>query len=301
MSLRDHLRDGFARLPPGLRRQVLHGLGRYAPWEAGFDFTPPALGPGEETGPPSFVGIGAQKAGTTWWYDLMLTHPGVSSRQEIHKERHFFDRFGARSMAPSDIDRYHRWFPRAVGTMTGEWTPDYLTFPWVPALLQRAAPDTRLLVLVRDPVERFRSGLDHLEQMGTPRDGTAVADAVQRGFYFRALAVWLDHFEADQLLVLQYERCVADRAGQLDATFRHLGLPTHELPDGERAARTPADRHPRLDDDVRRRLVSLYAPDVAALAAGHPGVDLARWPNFAYLTGSAEPPGSGPNSPTRRP
>jgi Sulfotransferase domain len=300
MSLRERLREGFARLPPGLRREVLHGLGRYAPWEVGFDFTPPPLGPGEEAGPPSFVGIGAQKAGTTWWYDLMLTHPGISSRQEIHKERHFFDRFGAQSMGPSDIERYHGWFPRATGTMTGEWTPDYLTFPWVPPLLRQAAPDTRLLLLVRDPVERFRSGLDHLERMGTPRDGTAIADAVQRGFYFRALEVWLDHFAVGQLLVLQYERCVADRAGQLDATFRHLGLPVHHLPEADRPARAPADRRQVLDDDVRRRLISLYAPDVAALAAGHAALDLTLWPNFAYLTGSTGS-GPGPNSPSRRP
>ena len=45
-----------------------------------------------------------------------------------------------------EVTGYHRWFPRAPGTMTGEWTPDYLTFPWVPPLLQRAAPDARLVI-----------------------------------------------------------------------------------------------------------------------------------------------------------
>jgi hypothetical protein len=300
MSLRDQLHDGLARLPPRLRRGVLHGLGRYAPWEVGFDFTPPPLVPGEEVGPPSFVGIGAQKAGTTWWYELMVTHPGISAHVDIHKERHFFDRFGAVAMTPTDIDRYHRWFPRPVGTATGEWTPDYLSFPWVPPLLRRAAPDTRLLLLLRDPVERFRSGLDHLDRMGTPRDGTAIADAVQRGFYFRALEVWLDHFDADQLLVLQHERCVLDRDGQLDLTFRHLGLAPHRPPAEEQAARSTAGRRGPLDDDVRRYLVELYAPDVIALAEHHPGLALALWPNFAYLAGSTDPPASGPNSPTRR-
>ncbi|MGD0391963.1 MAG: sulfotransferase [Acidimicrobiales bacterium] len=301
MSMRDRLREGLGLLPPRLRRQVLHGLGRYAPWEVGFDFTPPPLRPGEEVGPPSFVGIGAQKAGTTWWYELMLTHPGISSRDDIHKERHFFDRFGARSMGPSDIDQYHGWFPRSTGTATGEWTPDYLTFPWVPGLLRRAAPDARLLLLLRDPVERFRSGLDHLDRMGAPPDGTAIADAVQRGFYFRALEGWLDQFEPGQLLVLQHERCVADRDGQLEATFRHLGLPPHRPPASDQPARAPAGPRRALDDDVRRYLTALYAPDVIALAENHSGLDLALWPNFAYLTGSTDPPAPGPNSPTRRP
>jgi hypothetical protein len=167
--------------------------------------------------------------------------------------------------------------------------------------LRRAAPDARLLLLLRDPVERFRSGLDHLDRMGAPPDGTAIADAVQRGFYFRALEGWLDQFEPGQLLVLQHERCVADRDGQLEATFRHLGLPPHRPPASDQPARAPAGPRRALDDDVRRYLTALYAPDVIALAENHSGLDLALWPNFAYLTGSTDPPAPGPNSPTRRP
>lgn len=304
MSLRDRLRQEFSRLPPGVRRTVLHRLGRYAPWEAGFDFTPPALGPGEVPGPPDFVGIGVQKAGTTWWYELMLTHPGISSHEGVHKERHFLDRFGSEPMRQADIEQYRGWFPRRVGTITGEWTPDYFSYPWVPRLLKRAAPDARLLLLVRDPVERFRSGLAHLERMGAPRDATAVADAVQRGFYDRTLACWLEEFDAEQLLVLQYERCETDRDAQLERTFRHLELSPHVPPDLLPAAPTPARERAGLREDVRALLVELYAPDVAALAARLPDIDLSRWPNFAYLAAADDPrpagPSGGANSPTRR-
>ena len=34
----------------------------------------------EVTGPPDFVGIGAQKAGTTWWFDAICAHPEVYAR-----------------------------------------------------------------------------------------------------------------------------------------------------------------------------------------------------------------------------
>ena len=68
-------RRGFLALPPNVRLAALHRLGRYAPWEARFDFTPPAPGPGEEVGAPDFVGIGVQKAGTTWWYALDAEPP----------------------------------------------------------------------------------------------------------------------------------------------------------------------------------------------------------------------------------
>jgi len=280
-------KDAFLLLPPGVRRQVLHGLGRYAPWEPQFDFTPPPLLPGEHIGPPDFVGIGVQKCGTTWWHDLIATHPDVSSRPGIHKERHFFDRFGSRPFDDRDVRGYHGWFPRGEGTVTGEWTPDYFSLPWVPELLQRAAPDTRLLLLLRDPVERFRSGLAHQERMGGRIDVTTVNDAVQRGFYARCLDAWLHHVDEDRLLVLQYERCATDPVAQLRATFAFLGLddtaplPTGAVPETAR----PSNGAP--GDDVTRRLVGLYEDDVSQLASRVPAIDLSLWPNFSHLVGGS--------------
>ena len=182
----------FLRLPPPLQRRILHRLGRYAPWEPEFDFAPPAPGRARPPAPPDFVGIGVQKAGTTWWYQLLSSHPDVWSPEGMHKERHFFDRFGAEPFGPTAVDRYHGWFPRPPGTTTGEWTPDYFFFPWVAPLLTRAAPEARLLLLVRDPIDRFRSGLAHQKRMGTPDSSSSVADAMERGFYHRALAPWLE-------------------------------------------------------------------------------------------------------------
>ena len=297
------LRRGFLALPPNIRLAALHGLGRYAPWEDRFDFAPPTLGHGEEVGAPGFVGIGVQKAGTTWWYTLMVSHPDVSSRHDIHKERHFFDRFGSRTFDTSDISDYHGWFPRRPGTRAGEWTPDYFSCPWVPPLLHRAAPDTRLLLLLRDPVDRFFSGLAHQKRAGLRCDGAAIADAFERGMYHRSLTRWQEYFAPDQILVLQLERCVADTDGQLARTFEFLGLSKYAVVPSERAARPqqpPARRE--YDEELRARLVDLYAADVAALAAQLPDINLSLWPSFAQLAGDGAPPDSVPESisPTRR-
>ena len=121
-----------------MRLPVLHLLGRYAPWEPGFDFTPPPLRAGETIGPPDFVGIGVQKAGTTWWFSEIARHPDVYTREDLHKERHFFDRLAA-PFSPPDIVDYRGWFPRPAGRRTGEWTPDYLSSPWVPPAPGRSA------------------------------------------------------------------------------------------------------------------------------------------------------------------
>jgi len=238
-------------------------------------------------GPPDFVGIGVQKAGTTWWYDLVTTHPGVSSRADLHKERHFFDRFGEDPFGPLDLERYHGWFPRPAGTLAGEWTPDYFEYPWVPPLLKRTAPEARLLLMLRDPVERFRSGLAHQRRAGVPVNGPTIADALNRGFYHRGLLRWLEHFEPARILVLQHERCIVDLDTQMASTFAFLGLPEYRLSGSERPpVRPPAGVAP-LEAELGRRLADLYAADVLALAERYPGVDLHLWPNFAYLVGGS--------------
>src|SRR5215469_18849054 len=104
-----------------MRQSIRHRIGPFAPWELGFSADAPATPPGDSIGPPDFVGIGMQKAGTTWWFDLMTAHPGVHHDDRLHKERHFFARFATDAFGATEIERYHRWFPRPAGTITGEW------------------------------------------------------------------------------------------------------------------------------------------------------------------------------------
>ncbi len=272
-------RAAFRRLSPRTRRAVLHRFGYFAPWEDGFDFTPPPLRPGEVPGSPDFVGIGVQKGGTSWWFELIADHPGVSVRDDIHKERHYFSHYGTEPFGASDVQRYHGWFPRVPGTIAGEWTPDYLGYAWVPPLLFQAAPDAKLLVLLRDPVERFRSGLSFRLSQGAENTEATVADAVRQGFYTRSLRRWLTYFAPEQLLVLQYEQCVRDPERQLALTYRFLGLPDHQPGDLRRPINVSGEKLP-IDEEARQRLTSLYRPDVTELLSLFPALDSSLWPNF---------------------
>ncbi len=269
----------FRKLPPPARRSVLHALGKYAPWEAGFDFRPPVLKEGEVSVAPDFVGIGAQKAGTTWWYQVICLHPDVYSRPDIHKERHYFDRYAVRPFGAEQSEQYRAWFPRPEGKLSGEWTPDYLNMPWVPELMSRAAPQTKLLVMLRDPVERVASGLAHVRRhMGS----VAVADdkdAVIRGYYHESLRWWLRHFSREQILVLQFERCLLDPTTQIRCTYEFLGLDPF-IPQALEERINPSRDVPKLDDDTRRRLIGLYRDDVHRLCKEFPEIDICLWPNF---------------------
>ena len=276
------------RLPAGLHRylpmeqraDLRHRLGRYRPWEEGFDLTPPEPGPGEDTGPPHYVGVGATLSGAGWWHRLITGHPVVWARPDLPAGRHFLSHFSTDRFGPDQVQMYHRWFPRPVGTVAGEWSPSYSSLPWVVPLLARAAPSARVLMMVRDPVERLSLAFAHCAEQRVSQVGTAMAGAVDRGFYGAQLAAVLTAFPRAAVLVLQYEQCALDPDGQLARTFAFLGLD-----DTHRVAPTPApfplgttSAQP-FDTATRARLVALYADDVARLAALVPDLDRSLWPS----------------------
>ena len=110
-----------------------------------------------ETGPPDFIGVGAVAAGGGWWLRMLLAHPEVRGPDARRRGLEFFSPFCAREMTDADVAAYHAHFPRRPGTVTGEWTGRYMCDAWTPPLLRRAAPDARLLVMVADPIERYRA------------------------------------------------------------------------------------------------------------------------------------------------
>ena len=85
-----------------------------------------------------------------------------------------------------------------------------------------------------------------------------------------------------RVLVLQHERCVADPGSALCATYRFLGLDeSHPPPAALLRRQSPTGPEPIFDRDTTRRLVDLYATDVADLARLLPDLDVSWWPHFA--------------------
>jgi hypothetical protein len=245
-----------------------------------------------EAGPPNYVGVGALDSGTWWWHELLLQHPAVEPRGRRERELRYFDRFCARPLTQADVEAYHARFPRRRGRIVGEWSPRYLYDAWSPPLLRRVAPEAKLLVLLGDPVERFRSRV-------TP----TVADAAGRGRYASQLRTLAVHFDGENILVQQLERCRRDPFGEYARLLRFLGLADGFRPDlrgasvsrlyagarrvGEHLKRAVQARQlpgrALAPADVERSLVVDLEPEMRELQELVPEIDLALWPEFAHL------------------
>jgi hypothetical protein len=249
---------------------------------------PPACPDGWLVGPPDFVGVGAQRSGTTWWHGLITAHPGVCFERGTHvKEVHFFDTLGDRGeLSPEEVDRYHRYFPRPQGSpLVGEWTPRYMQDPWIAGQLAQAAPGAKVLVLLRDPVDRFASGFARGRRMAAERGVTDVDDELTKrhvglGMYFAQVRGVLQAFGRDRVLILQYECCRERYDEELRRTHEFLGL------DPDRGGGAVPPREPRerpLPEAERTRLAALFAPDVRRLSELVPELDVALWRSVAEL------------------
>ena len=110
---------------------------------------------------PDFMIIGTQRGGTTSLYNYLLAHPQIVAATK--KEIHFFDKKFQRG-----IPWYRAQFPSLIqsdmgetigrqGVITGEASPYYLFHPHAPARAALVVPKTKLIVLLRNPVDRAES------------------------------------------------------------------------------------------------------------------------------------------------
>jgi Sulfotransferase family len=231
------------------------------------------------TGPPDFIGVGTQRSGTTWWFATLLQHPSIRPPRNRRKELHFFNRFGWQEMRDADIAGYHKRFPRRPGQLTGEWTPRYMHNFWTPRLIRRAAPDAKLLVMFRDPIERFRSGVPKEITVDPGRRlDQIIADAIERGRYASQLQRLRDEHPSAEILILQYEKCVADPVGQYQRTLRFLGADPKNVERPRGRSQAPSKKP--LWPDLLEGLKTTMEPEVRRLAEIAPEIDLSLWRNF---------------------
>ncbi|WP_395394158.1 sulfotransferase [Novosphingobium sp. BL-8A] len=207
---------------------------------------------------PQFIVIGAVKAATTWVQARLVENPAIFMPPP---EPHYFSNEFARGE-----DWYRGFFEERPESayVIGEKSADYLAHPLAARRIAATLPDVRLVLQLRDPVERAYSDYKMFYRRGTvkgpPEDYLATPDSpfprfLQDGLYACHLSRWFDLFPRDQILVYLYEEVVADPAHIVDAVSHHIGVdPVHEA---EPATRENSSRSAILPLPLRRALAPL--------------------------------------------
>lgn len=249
---------------------------------------------------PDFLVVGTKRGGTTTLFRAIQSHPGVApmfpSRQHT-KSPHYFDLHYDRGE-----DWYRSHFPttrarrNADGALriTGEASPYYMFHPLAPQRIGTDLPGARLLVVLRNPVDRaashhwdrVQSGVEHLpfelavsmepERLAGERSRMLADPGYQshayehfsylaRGRYAEQLTALFAAVGREQVLVLRSEDMYRDPQPTFDTALEFLGLGPHQpVAFGRHHAH---EGRPGVPAALRAELESHFAPYNQQLAA----------------------------------
>ncbi len=195
---------------------------------------------------PDFLFIGPDKAGSSWLFELLDSHPAAWLPPA--KDLYFFDREYGRG-----LDWYLRYFEPAPAdaTAVGEISHDYLFSAQAARRIAADLPGVRLLSFLRHPVDRSFSQYLYIARSGltTAPFEEAIAqhpEILENSRYAKHLAAYLDLFPREQLKIRRFEDLEASSEAFARQILADLDLPWTEglayeaRVRGAAAARSPA-------------------------------------------------------------
>lgn len=262
---------------------------------------------------PDFFCIGAQKAGTGWLRYNLQQHPNIwmPPKSEMH---YFDNRLGASAiMAEAAIDRtkneiwrteqtrslqsgdilnaawwalhdssdlndnwYRSLFSYAPpGTVAGDITPRYMLCTKAQIQhMHRISPNAKLILLLRNPVERFLSQCRMKITNGTLAAGDAAAMQFfeefigrPRGEYSKAILRFCEVFKPENLLLVFFDGIIQEPVSVLTSIYAFLGLPPVTVdPVIAKAAINQTEEKGPASSDLTGRLKCAYHSEINALA-----------------------------------
>lgn len=248
---------------------------------------------------PDFLIIGTKRGGTTSLWNYLIGHPLVPRLFPAWntKTSHYFEENWHRGLPwyrshfPTQRQRSALAARHGAPCRVGEAAPLYMFHPLAAERVQRLMPGVRLIVLLRDPVERAYSHWKERRTEGhEPLDFAAALAAEeartaghrerliakpdhfsepfdwytyrQRGRYLEHLEPWLARFARDQILFLPSESLYGDPAGSYRQVLDFLDLPPHK-PAGFGVYNDR--RSAPMDPGIRAELAGYFRPHSLAL------------------------------------
>ena len=244
---------------------------------------------------PDFLICGAQRSGTTSLFKALCSHPAISG-PTLRKGVHYFD-----TGYHHGLSWYRSHFPLRGGlrsrwgrprTLVFESSPYYLFHPLAPERIARELPGVKVVVLLRDPVERAYSAHAHETARGFETESFARAieleperlagaeerliedpghyshshqhhGYVARGHYVDQLLRMEARVGRERMHVVDYADLFDGTSRALEEIVRFLGLPTTPM---AAPGRHNARKRSVMPDSLRAELTARFTESDARLA-----------------------------------
>ena len=240
---------------------------------------------------PDFLIVGAQKCGTSSLYRNLIRHPSVIPA--FVKEIYFFNtkyfQKGAnwyRSYFPLLPYKYYVAQICKRDFLTGEATPGYIFHPHAPRRISELLPDVKIIILLRNPVDRAYSHYYH--EVRKKRESMSFEDAIKmeeerlrgefdkiikdenyysfnylhysylaRGIYVEQLKRLHQYFKKEHILIIRSEDFFKDAQASFEQVLQFLDLPSWQLKDFKKAN---VGSYSKMDATTRSRLLNYFEP-----------------------------------------
>ncbi len=181
---------------------------------------------------PDFIGLGAQRAGTSWIYSCLYEHPNIYLPV---KEIHFFSR-------ERNWSKGYEWYEAIFekcpqDAKTGEFSTSYLSDPATPERIHERYPDVKLIACLRNPLDRAHSNYLNDIMAGVVEPEVTFGEAlkkhpgyIERGRYASHLKRYLQAFSMDQILLLIYEDSLKNPVSFIATIYEFIGVDPSFVP-----------------------------------------------------------------------
>ena len=174
---------------------------------------------------PDFIGLGANRSGSTWLAQNLMEHPGLCLPPQ--KELLFFNRHYDEGIA-----YYEAQFASCqTDKIIGEVTAAYFGTEEVAARIHKHVPNARLFVSLRDPISRAYSQYWRNVAVGKIEEGETFEDALHRhewilwaGLSYEHLTRYYQYFDKNSIRVIFFDDIENSPAQVLSGLFEFLGV-----------------------------------------------------------------------------
>ena len=201
---------------------------------------------------PNFFIVGAPKAGTTSLYYYLKRHPEVFMSPV--KEPNFFSysetvkqNLYHKEKGVGTLEEYKELFASANGhhKAIGEASVSYLFYPSVPEKIKQMVPGARIIISLRNPVERAYSHYYMEHKLGYvsesfedivfkrskhPNAHLYYQQFVELGLYYEQVKRYFDAFGKDQVRVFIYDDLTDKLESMILAVFDFLAIDKTYIP-----------------------------------------------------------------------